>query len=128
MPNKGFTLLEVVVALSIVALATALVAPASFRMIASWQEASDVHAVLTRVATLPMAARHAGRSLQLDQNSSKEQLQQWLELPEGWSLRFNQPLVVHASGACEAAEVELTTPRQVIPLQIHSPFCLPERR
>ena len=44
MPTRtfGYTLLEMVVVIALLALATAMVAPASFRMIQSWRNADDV--------------------------------------------------------------------------------------
>ncbi len=127
MRERGFTLLEIVVALAIMALAMAMVAPASFRMIGAWQEASDVSRVLKRVASLPISARQSGRTLRLDEETPQEQMSVLLDLPDGWRVEFEQPLVVHANGACAGAEARLVTMRQNIPLQIHAPFCRPER-
>ena len=124
---RGFTLLEIVVALAIMALATAMVAPASFRMIASWQEASDVSRVMKRVASLPMSARQSGQPFKLDGETKPEQISRLLDLPEGWTMKFEGSLVVHANGACEGAEATLVTQRQTIALHIDAPFCRPRR-
>ncbi len=127
MRPRGFTLLEIMVALAVMALAMALVAPASFRMIGTWQESSEVSRVLKRVALLPLDARRSGRALTLEASTEPGQIASLLELPEGWRFEFETPLVVHANGACEGSTATLVTSRQRIPVQIHAPFCRPER-
>lgn len=127
MRQSGFTLLEMMVAVAIMALAMALVAPASFRMMGAWQESSDVSRVLKRVAALPLDARQAGHALQLDQETPPERVATLLELPEGWRMEFEHPLLVHPNGACEGADATLVTARQSIPLRVRAPFCRPER-
>lgn len=125
--QRGFTLLEIMVALAIMALAMALVAPASFRMLAAWQESSDVSRVLKRLALLPLDARQSGQALNFDAGTPPERMAALLDLPEGWRLEFDTALVVHANGACEGGEATLVTTRQSIPVHIHAPFCRPER-
>ena len=127
MRQAGFTLLEMMVAVAIMALGMALVAPASFRMIGTWQESSDVSRVLKRVAALPLSARQAGHALRLDEETPPERMAALLDLPEGWRMQFEQPLLVHPNGACEGAGATLVTARQSIPLRIGAPFCRPER-
>ncbi len=127
MRQAGFTLLEMMVAVAIMALGMALVAPASFRMIGTWQESSDVSRVLKRVATLPLEARRTGHALQLDQHTPVPRMSALLDLPEGWRMQFERPLLVHPNGACEGGEATLVTARQSIALRIEAPFCRPVR-
>ena len=61
--RRGFTLLELVVVLALLALATALVAPSGFRMMASWRRATEVDASLAAVAALGSNAAQQGRAL-----------------------------------------------------------------
>src|SRR5690606_25530637 len=58
----GYTLLELVVVVAVLAMATALVAPSGYRMVGTWREASQVDAALQSVASLPMLARQIGRA------------------------------------------------------------------
>lgn len=127
MQARGFTLLEIMVALAVMALGMALVAPASFRMIASWQEASDVSRVLNHIAALPIQVRQRGRTLLFDQQTPAEEVRQLLGLPEDWTMEFDKALIVHANGACEGTQATLVTSRQSIPIHIDTPFCQPRR-
>ncbi|WP_298579450.1 prepilin-type N-terminal cleavage/methylation domain-containing protein [uncultured Luteimonas sp.] len=127
MDQRGFSLLEIMVALAIMGLAMALVAPASFRMVAAWQESSDVSRILGRLAMLPLDARQAGQALHLDPSTPPERISSLLDLPQGWRLEFETELVVLANGACRGGKATLVTERQSIPVQIHAPFCRPER-
>lgn len=127
MQARGFTLLEIMVALAVMALGMALVAPASFRMIASWQEASDVSRVLNHIAALPIQVRQRGRTLHIDQQTPAEEIRQLLGLPENWTMEFDNALIVHANGACEGSRATLITARQSIPIHIATPFCRPRR-
>lgn len=137
----GFTLLEMIVVLALMGLATAMVAPGGYRMVASWREAADVDAAMKSLAALPLVARDQGRELRLlpDPDGSgvrifspgapKEDAPQsdahLVELPEGWTLEFDQPLVVRANGACSGGSGTLVTLRQRLPFRMEAPFCRP---
>ena len=134
-PVGGYSLLEMVVVLGILGLATALVGPSMYRAILSWQEASDVDAVLAQLTSLPWQARREGRELKFEgpfppeappgaaASSAAAAAAGTLELPEGWRLDFTEPLVVRANGSCGDGRVELRTTRQRLGLRIAAPFC-----
>lgn len=115
----GYTLLEMVVVMAILALATSLVAPPSYRMVRSWQEATQLDDTIQQLERLPTRARRDGIQLDVPTDSDV----QFIELPDGWSLRMNSPLRVLANGACSDADALLTTSHQSIPLRIQAPFC-----
>lgn len=134
----GYTLLEMVVVVSLLGLATAMVAPAGYRMIGSWREATRVNDVAKALAALPATARAQGRQLRMlppadatgtrvfapdrarqDQSADTD----LIALPEGWSIRFTEPLVVGANGACSDARGTLVTERQRVDFTIDAPFC-----
>jgi len=115
----GYTLLEMVVVIALIALATALVAPPGMRMIRSWQEASEVADVIEQIERLPSAVRASGNPLLLADAASNVPL----ELPEEWKLVFDMPLQVHSNGACSNAQGRLVSVHQEIELQILAPFC-----
>ncbi|TWT18638.1 prepilin-type N-terminal cleavage/methylation domain-containing protein [Luteimonas marina] len=142
--QRGYTLLEMVVVIALIALATAMVAPGGYRMIASWSEASEVEGALKSIASLPLRAREEGRDLRFrPDRSDADQVRVFrasgaagaqgqppeqddaglLGLPEGWSLKFEDPLVVRAGGACSGSRGTLVTTRQSIGIEIEAPFC-----
>ena len=119
----GYTLLELVVVMAILAMATAIAAPPSYRMIRSWQEATQVEDVLQQMEQLPGTVRASGRPLDGERNGGIPAI----ALPEGWSLRMATPLRVLANGACSDARGTLATQQQSIDFRILAPFCRVER-
>lgn len=138
--HGGYTLLEMVVVLALLALATAMVAPAGYRMIQSWRDASEVDAVLGELGALSWRARAEGRTFQSPagaripadttepaQGDPVAKPDFAIALPEGWSLVFREPLTVRANGLCHGTEATLTTLRQSIDLRLVAPYCRVER-
>lgn len=120
---QGYTLLELVVVMAILAMATALAAPSSYRMVRSWQEATDVDDVLQQVEHLPTAVRASGNPVYAATGSGITLIQ----LPEGWAIKLQSPLQVLANGACSDAQGTLVTTSQQIDFRILHPFCRVER-
>ena len=139
--HAGYTLLEMVVVLALLGLATAMVAPATFRMIQSWRDADEVGRVLAELAALPTTAREQGRELHLGlppagaappgapppQHSPEAGESMPVTLPEHWRLEMDAPLLVRANGACGDATGTLVTTRQQIHFRVEAPFCRVER-
>jgi len=121
--DAGYTLLEMVVVIALIALATALVAPPGVRMIRSWQEASEVSEVIEQIERLPSMVRASGNPLTLTGEAAHAPL----ELPAEWLLILDTPLTVHANGACSNAQGRLQTVHQEIELSILAPFCRVQR-
>lgn len=142
-PARGYTLLELVVVVALLALATGLVAPAGYRMIETWREADEVEQVMHAIAALSLRARNEGRALHLAQADGPRPAGAGepatpptpaaggqagaaggpVPLPEGWRLRMQVPLTVRANGACSDAEGVLHTRRQALPFRVEAPFC-----
>jgi prepilin-type N-terminal cleavage/methylation domain-containing protein len=121
----GYTLLEMVVVLALLGLAVGMTAPAGFRMIASWREATEAEQVLRQLAALPTRARQEGREWNLLPGQTVEDA---VTLPEGWALEMDSPLHVRANGACTDADGRLLTSRQTIAFHVEAPFCRIQRR
>lgn len=119
---RGYTLLEMMVVIALLALATAMVAPAGYRMIGSWLEADRVDAVLKALAALPLRQRDAGRELRVAPGDPAAAAD-LAPLPEGWQLEFGEPLTVAANGACSDSRGALLTGRQIVDFRIEAPFC-----
>lgn len=116
----GYTLLEMVVVLALLGLAVGMTAPAGFRMIGSWREATEVEQVLRQIAALPARARQEGLALTLQAAPAEANV---ISLPEGWSLEMSAPLRIGSNGACSDAQGRLSTTRQTVDFHVQAPFC-----
>ncbi|WP_082592182.1 prepilin-type N-terminal cleavage/methylation domain-containing protein [Stenotrophomonas nitritireducens] len=126
LPGRGFTLLELVVVLALLALATALVAPSGFRMIASWRRATEVDATLQAVAALGTAAAQDGRARTLE--AGPVAADALPGLPEGWQVELDAPLAVQANGACGDSRGRMRGPDSYEqPFTVSAPFCRTQR-
>lgn len=121
-PARGFTLLETLVVLALLGLAVALVAPAGYRMIASWQRATDAETILGALAALPDRARARGVDLHLPAGELAARPD--LPLPEGWRLVLARPLSVRANGACSGTQGELWEGETfALGFALEAPYC-----
>lgn len=116
----GFTLLELLVVLLLVALAAGMVAPAALRGLAAAQEravAADLEALL---AGLPAQAFRRGEALRLDAAALRERLP---DLPADWRLELDGPALAYGpTGVALPARVSLHAPaRAPLRWQIASP-------
>jgi len=102
--SHGFTLLEILVVLVLLALATGLVAPAGARWLdaarqRAWQE--DLRAQL---ANQPLRAFHSGQALVLDAQAVRELVS---DMPKDVVVELSAPLRYGPSGAASSAEIRL---------------------
>ena len=120
----GFTLLELVVVLALLGLATALVAPSGFRMIASWRRATEVDAALGALVALGASTQQRGRALHLAAGPIPATAV--AGLPQGWTVVLMQPLTVQTNGACSGTRGELRAEGYVRAFALQAPFCRAE--
>ncbi|MEO9078077.1 MAG: prepilin-type N-terminal cleavage/methylation domain-containing protein [Rhodanobacter sp.] len=118
--SAGYTLLEMVVVLSILAMATAIAAPMGSRMIATWRNATQVQDVIGQIEYLPSTVRSSGNPLLAGPDDSSHLP---IKLPDGWTLQLHEPLKILVNGDCSSATATLTTTTQQIDLQVEAPFC-----
>jgi prepilin-type N-terminal cleavage/methylation domain-containing protein len=121
--TRGFTLLEMLVVLAIMALVVGVVAVRVFTLISSWHERTQLDDIKQQFAHLPMAARQSGRAIVLPPPSSTSAEPVALTLPAGWVAHFDHHLRVRDSGLCEGADVELVHGEKHYPLRVSAPFC-----
>lgn len=119
--GRGFTLLELVVVLALLGLAVALVAPAGFRTIETWRRATEVDGVLERLSGLPETARQEGKALTFP--AGPLPAEQLGDLPEGWVVRLDDPLVIHPNGACLGSRGALVNGGYSRAFRMDAPFC-----
>lgn len=124
---RGFTLLELLIVLAILAGASAIVAPrlqATYDAIVSSSERAEVRRSLER---LPLVAREGGRDLRLAPTSGgAAALQALVPVPDGWQVRPLDPVVVHRSGVCEPARLAVARGAATETWQLTAPLCTVE--
>ena len=104
--RRGFTLLEILVVLALVALVSGLVAPSAMNALAAARERGLVADVRALLEGLPVQAFREGRQIDVDGAALARQL----ELPEGWVLQVEGPLVYSDTGICSGGVVRLSAP------------------
>lgn len=120
--SGGFTLLELVVVLALLGLATALVAPSGMRAIEARSRNADIEAGLGSLSALAARAHEQGRAMVL---AAGELPAGAIEgLPEGWIVTLEQPLRIQANGACSHSRGELRDETGYVqPFEVAAPFC-----
>lgn len=124
MRAPGFTLLEMVVVLAILGLATALVAPAALRGIDSWRRQSEIDALLDQVRAMPGDARAQGRAIVVS-DAALASPKPPLRVSAEWRLSAPTPWQVSASGVCEGGEVRIGNDYGERRIVVSAPFCDP---
>lgn len=120
----GFTLLEMVVVLAIIGLATAMVAPSMIRSIDTWRRQSQVDALLDQVRGLPNQARARGLAIEIS-DATLQGGKPPLQVGEGWQLHAPEAWRVQANGVCDGGRLQLDVNGRERVLQVDAPFCEP---
>ena len=96
----GFTLLELLLVLTLVALLTGLVAPRMWQWVQSARVRAGVDTARAELEALPRRAFAAAQRVEVDATGP-------LPLPEGWRLELAAPLVYEANGMTTGSRVRI---------------------
>lgn len=120
---RGFTLIEVVIALSIIGLVTAVAVPVMARRVDEAFRAADLALIFSRAKLLPARVATLGVELVLDKEGLARPLPDGhppLELPEGWRLLGGDDAPRFGRGAsCIAGELTLQSPEPAQRWRLH---------
>lgn len=116
----GFTLIELLVTLSILSLVTALVFPNLRNLLGSVERATNLESIVMDFNMIGQRVRDSRTEFHLEEASAY----QFMDIPAGWRLAFQEPVVYRASGACLGGHVRIISNQNVIHSQrLESPKC-----
>ena len=101
----GFTLLELLVVLSMVALVVGLVGPSTWRQLQAARERGAVSDVEAALVSLPLQAFRRGERLSVSGEALAGGLAE--PLPDGWRLEADPPLAYGPQGIAQGGQVRL---------------------
>ena len=148
---SGFTLLELVVVLTLVSLMTMMAVPNLQRLYAAAARTTERNAILDRLANLGRHALLQRRAYLIVGSGAPDAMQKFLpaadpddegtpaldhvspfehhepyrmDLPDGWSLHLPEPILVRANGVCLGGEIELSyNGAPDVRLVLEPPYC-----
>ena len=118
----GFTLLELLIVLALVAMVAALAAPQLQQTYDAVARSGERAEVARQLARLPVIARSRGEAIVIE-DADAAALHAYLDLPEGWAARVDGTLRVEASGVCHPAAVEVASGGVVETCHLAAPAC-----
>ena len=131
----GFTLIELIVVLALVGLVTVLAAPNLQRLYEGFTRKAEQGRILNQIAGLGREAMLRGRAYAVYGSGSDAGEAEStgrvsgfeaypLDVPEGWEVSVNRPLLVRANGVCLGATMTLVyrgaTAARVV---LEAPYC-----
>lgn len=122
--QSGFTLIELMVVLVILGLVMALVLPKFPAIYAKFVDKGDRDSFNQNLGSLSVKAYTQQKQILLAQDN----LGDYLELPSGWKVKIDQPIIYKANGVCLGGQLKLTIKQLQETIELRPPFCRPESR
>ena len=126
-PARGFTLLELLVVLALMALATSLVAPRLWGTLTSVAARNTRDGIAAQLDFLGYRAFALGVPVTLSADTAGRVLpdgEPVLALPAGWRLATERPIEFSLSGFCEGGSARLISPeRHIWRVDFQPPAC-----
>ena len=124
MRHRGFTLLEMIVVLAILGLASALVGPSLVRSIDTWRRQAAMELLLDQLRALPGNARGSGKPITIS-DATLASATPPLRIDADWTLQAPTPWSVGANGVCQGGEVIVGNVYGERTISVAAPFCDP---
>lgn len=124
--TRGFTLLEILVVIALLGLMTGLALPRLDRLFDSLRFAFERDDVVQAIGELPFIAFQQGRAFSFTRYPPQEGDDDLpLNLPEGWTVHADQPIVYRANGVCGGGVVTFTYAGRSSVGTLAAPLCQP---
>lgn len=104
--SQGFTLLEMLMVLTLVGLLASMVVPNIARQIKVRTLESERQEILKALTLLPLHAMNSGQTVQV-QGPLAGPLNQPFNVPEGWLVDIQPVLVITSSPSCNAVSIRI---------------------
>lgn len=128
--SEGFTLLELLVVLTLLGLLTSMVLPRLATLYNRWQVVYERDDILMNLQALGYQVLQQGTDFQLHQplNLTKTTAVKPLpfELPDDWLLYTKTPIQFLENGICLGGTLYLQHEGHTFPIKMRPPFCQPE--
>jgi prepilin-type N-terminal cleavage/methylation domain-containing protein len=122
--QRGFTLLELIVVVAIIAGALALVGPALFGEIARAEERAARDNVISQLTNLSFRSFREGRALRFEPQARLAPGNPHIDLPEGWAIEFRSTFGINVMGVCSGGRLAVIGPDgQRREYALDKPFC-----
>jgi general secretion pathway protein G len=118
-------LIELVVVLLIIGLLSGLAMPRLATLYTRFQFSLEQEEMITRISQLGYQAFQKASDLKLVSYPPPPESTESspLELPVGWRLKTDQPILFRSNGSCSGGTVYLIYQDQEIVLKLNPPFC-----
>lgn len=100
-PSRGFTLLELLVVITLIGLIAGIVAPRFINLGDKLSLKNQRLEVRQKVNGMPLLALRRGTALRIDAKGAP------LALPEGWRVTAITPVIYQSNGSCLGGEIEV---------------------
>lgn len=125
--QPGFTLLELLVVLALIAFMTGLTAPRLFNHMQARQLAEERRSIVDQLLALRQRIQLNGWALTLDAKTLASELPDKtpaIQLPEGWSIEINEPIRFGFNGVCSGGDLNfIHVNGQALLLRLTAPGC-----
>lgn len=122
--QRGFTLLEILVVLLLMAFLAGLALPRAINIYESMRFASERDSVLVALSGLGRRALIAGDTVNIQEPRDLSLI--GVELPEGWQVEVVEPLTLGANGSCGSGMLSFSGRGRTATMRVTAPFCKPE--
>ncbi len=123
--ETGYSLLEIIVVITLLGLTAGIVIPRLSNIYNSFQWANERDDVFRRISMLGYSAFKERRNFELKEYPASDSVLP-LELPEGWRIKAESPIRYKSNGICLGGKLLLTHGETSILLNLKPPHCRPD--